>query len=84
MKLQDNVRFVRGIGPKKAELLGRLGIVTLEDAVQCYPRGYEDRTHITPIRHLLDGEKQCVHAVVGTPPQTAHIRRGMDVTRCTV
>ena len=54
MKLQDNVRFVRGIGPKKAELLGRLGIVTLEDAVQCYPRGYEDRTHITPIRHLLD------------------------------
>lgn len=84
MKLQDNVRFVRGIGPKKAELLGRLGIVTLEDAVRCYPRGYEDRTHITPIRHLLDGEKQCVHAVVGTPPQTAHIRRGMDVTRCTV
>lgn len=84
MNLQDNVRFVRGIGPKKAELLGRLGIVTLEDAVQCYPRGYEDRTHITSIRHLLDGEKQCVHAVVGTPPQTAHIRRGMDVTRCTV
>ncbi|MGM9631450.1 ATP-dependent DNA helicase RecG [Butyricicoccus sp.] len=84
MNLQDNVRFVRGIGPKKAELLGRLGIVTLEDAVQCYPRGYEDRTHITPIRHLLDGEKQCVHAVVGTPPQTAHIRRGMDVTRCMV
>ena len=25
-----------------------------------------------------------MHAVVGTPPQTAHIRRGMDVTRCTV
>lgn len=84
MNLQDNVRFVRGVGPKKAELLGKLGIVTLEDAIQCYPRSYEDRTNITPIRHLLDGEKQCICAVVGTPPKTAHIRHGMDVTRCTV
>lgn len=84
MKLADSVRFVRGVGPKKAELLGRLGIATLEDALLCYPRGYEDRTRVTPIRRLLDGEKQCVHAVVGAPPRTAHIRRGMDVTRCVV
>lgn len=84
MKLQDHVRFVRGIGPKKAELLEKLGIITLEDAIQCYPRGYEDRTQITPIRRLTDGEKQCVHAIVGMLPKTAHIRRGMDVTRCTV
>lgn len=84
MTLQDNVRFVRGIGPKKAELLEKLGIVTLEDAARCYPRGYEDRTQITPIRYLTDGEKQCVHAVVGSAAQTAHIRRGMDVTRCRV
>ncbi|MDO4174526.1 MAG: ATP-dependent DNA helicase RecG [Eubacteriales bacterium] len=84
MKLEEQVRFVRGIGPKKAELLQKLGIVTLEDAIQCYPRGYEDRTHIVPIAHLADGEKQCIHAVVGAQPKTAHIRKGMDVTRCTV
>lgn len=84
MRLEDHVRFVRGIGPKKAELLQKLGIVTLEDAVQCYPRGYEDRTHIIPIAELIDGEKQCIHAVVGAEPKTAHIRKGMDVTRCKV
>lgn len=56
MKLTDDVRFVRGIGPKKAELLHKLGIDTLADAVQCYPRGYEDRTAVVPIFELLDGE----------------------------
>lgn len=84
MKLTDDARFVRGIGPKKAELLKKIGITTLEDAVQCYPRGYEDRTKITPICELIDGEKQCIHAVVGAAPQTAHIRQGMDITRCKV
>lgn len=84
MKLEDQVRFVRGIGPKKAELLQKLGIETLADALSYYPRSYEDRTHITPIAQLMDGEKQCIHAIVGAPPTTAHIRKGMDVTRCKV
>ena len=84
MRLEDHVRFVRGIGPKKAELLQKLGIETLADAIACYPRGYEDRTRITPIAELRDGEKQCIHAIVGAQPSTAHIRKGMDVTRCKV
>ena len=84
MRLEDHVRFVRGIGPKKAELLQKLGIETLADAIGCYPRGYEDRTRIIPIAQLVDGEKQCIHAIVGAQPATAHIRKGMDVTRCKV
>ena len=84
MRLEDHVRFVRGIGPKKAELLQKLGIETLADAIACYPWGYEDRTRIIPIAQLVDGEKQCIHAIVGAQPATAHIRKGMDVTRCKV
>lgn len=84
MRLEDSVRFVRGVGPKKAELLQKLGITTLADAIACYPRGYEDRTRITLIAALTDGEKQCIHAIVGAQPSTAHIRKGMDVTRCKV
>lgn len=81
-ELQKNIRYVRGIGEKRAKLLEKLGIVTLEDALQCYPRSYEDRTQIVPIAFLREGEKQCIHAVVGSAPVTAHIRKGMDVTNC--
>lgn len=82
--LHNPIRYVRGIGEKRAKLLEKLGIATLEDALQCYPRSYEDRTQITPIAFLRDGEKQCVHAVVGSAPVTAHIRKGMEITNCKV
>ena len=80
MTLQDEIRFVRGIGPKKAQALERLGIRTLYDALECYPRGYEDRTVVTRIRDLSEGESFCIHAVLAAPLKTAHIRRGMDVS----
>ena len=80
MTLQDEIRFVRGIGPKKAQALERLGIRTLYDALEFYPRGYEDRTVVTRIRDLTDGESFCIHAVLAAPLKTAHIRRGMDVS----
>ena len=80
MTLEDEIRFVRGIGPKKAQALERLGIRTLRDAAEFYPRGYEDRTVVTRIGDLTEGESFCIHAVLGSAIKTAHIRRGMDVS----
>lgn len=80
MTLEDEVRFVRGIGPKKAQALERLGIRTLRDALEFFPRGYEDRTVVTKVRDLIEGESAGIHAVLGAPVRTAHIRRGMDVS----
>lgn len=85
MKLSDSVRAVRGIGPKKATLLEEnLGLRTLEDALEAYPRDYEDRTQIVPIRALTAGDKACVCAVVGVAPVVRHVRRGMDITKFSI
>lgn len=80
MTLEDEVRFVRGIGPKKAQALERLGIRTLRDALEFFPRGYEDRTVVTKVRDLVEGEQAGIHAVLGAPIRTAHLRHGMDVS----
>ncbi|HMB70662.1 MAG TPA: DEAD/DEAH box helicase, partial [bacterium] len=37
------VTRLSGVGPKRAEALARLGIVTVEDLLRHAPRGYEDR-----------------------------------------
>ena len=37
MKLQESVTSLRGVGPKKAEALARLGIETLEDLILFFP-----------------------------------------------
>ncbi len=80
-KLTDNVCYTKGIGPKKAKLLEKLNIHTLEDVLNTYPRDYEDRTHIVPISELAEGEKMTIRAVVGTEPNLKHIRSGMDITK---
>ncbi len=80
MTLGDEIRFVRGIGPKKAQAFEKLGIKTLRDAVEFYPRGYEDRSAVVKVSHLTEGESACIHAVLAAPVRTAHIRKGMDIS----
>lgn len=82
--LADSVRFVRGFGPKKAQLLEKMNVLTLEDALHCYPRDYEDRTRIVPTAALRDGDKAGIRAIVATTPTLHHVRKGMDITRLMV
>lgn len=46
------IQFVRGVGPKRAKLLNRLGIQTVQEALFTFPRRYEDRRHIEKIARL--------------------------------
>lgn len=82
--LEDSIRFVKGIGPKKAALFEKLHIRTLRDALETYPRDYEDRTKITPIADIVEDGKYAIRAVVGTEPKTTHIRKGMTLVKCTI
>ncbi|MBR4860648.1 MAG: ATP-dependent DNA helicase RecG [Firmicutes bacterium] len=49
MELKSPVSGVKGIGPKKTELLSRLKIHTIEDLLYFFPRKYEDRTRVWTI-----------------------------------
>lgn len=84
LRAEDSVLKVSRIGPKKADLLAKMGISTLADVLSTYPRDYEDRTAPQKIADLQIGEKSCVRAVVGTAPQFRRVRKGMDITKLTV
>ena len=62
--LSDPVQFLKGVGPKRAELLHRLGLQTAEDCVQFLPFRYEDRRHICKIAELHRGETATFSGVV--------------------
>ncbi|MDD5209585.1 MAG: ATP-dependent DNA helicase RecG [Elusimicrobiales bacterium] len=38
-----SIQFLKGVGPKKAELFGRLGLETLDDLLFYFPSKWEDR-----------------------------------------
>ncbi len=67
MKLSDSIRYVKGIGEKRAQLFERLGIYTVQDLLYHLPRDYEDRSVIKNISDLFDGESVCVrgHLIQG-------------------
>ena len=50
------VRYLKGIGPKKSELLQKLGIKTVRDLCFFYPRRYEDRSCFRAIAKAMPGE----------------------------
>lgn len=54
------VQYVKGVGPTRAILLGKLGIGTLEDLLYFFPFRYEDRTALKKIASLLPGEEQTI------------------------
>ena len=54
--LHNNVQYLKGVGPRRAKMLERLGIVTVEDLLYYFPRDYQDRRTISPIGTLREGE----------------------------
>lgn len=61
-----DVRYLKGVGPKKAELLNKLAIGTVEDLLYYLPRRYEDRGKFTAIKDLKAGEYATIRASVLT------------------
>src|SRR3954471_20800365 len=49
------VNYLKGVGPARAELLRRLGIVTARDLLFHIPHRYEDASTIAPIASLEPG-----------------------------
>ena len=75
------IRYLKGIGEKKAEAFNRLGVYTLRDLLSLFPRKYEDRSHFTPIAAALDGESVCIKALVATEPRLSRVRRGLELVK---
>jgi len=50
-----SIQFVKGVGPRIAERLADRGIRSPQDALYFFPKGYEDRRRILPMRELFPG-----------------------------
>ena len=56
LPLERLIRYVKGVGPARAQQLATLGIRTVEDLLLHAPRRYEDRTRFASIKDLRPGE----------------------------
>lgn len=81
--LLANIKYIKGVGPAKAAMLAKLGITTVKDLIQHYPRRYEDRSQLQPIAGLTDGQAESFRGIV-TTVRESRPRRGLLILRVSV
>lgn len=79
--LNTDVRYIKGIGEKKALALNKLGVFTLYDLISYFPKKYDDRTKIYQIAQTFADEAVCILATVADTPRLVRVRRGMELVK---
>ena len=84
MELNQDVQYIKGVGPTKVKLLNNLGIYTLEDLITYYPRDYEDRGKPRKIEDLQDGEEALIKAIPASRFHVINVKRNMKICKLLV
>ena len=75
------LQYLQGVGPQRARQLERLGLVTVQDALNHFPRDYQDRREFVPFHKLPLGETGVVQGTVfGVAPPRRGSRAPVQVT----
>lgn len=78
---ETEVRYLKGIGEKKAQAFLRLGVKSVRDLISFFPRKYEDRSHFVPIATTTDGDTVCIKALVADEPRLHRVRSGLELVK---
>jgi ATP-dependent DNA helicase RecG len=73
------IQFAKGVGPKRAQLLERLGISTIEQALWALPWRYEDRSVVTSIGKLVPGATYTICGVIVQTESTRARSRHLSI-----
>ncbi len=71
-----DITYLKGVGPKRAQLYKKLGVETVEQLTQLYPRDYVDYTALKTIGEVQPAESCAFRAVVAekTAPFSSYAR----------
>ena len=81
LRLADRLDTLPGIGPARARGLEKLGLVTVEDLLRCYPRSYEDRRKFSTVAAAPVDVPVCLELLVAEPPRLSRIRKGLELVK---
>ncbi len=80
---QTDVTYVKGVGPKVAYKLNRLGIYTAQDLIMYFPRKHIDYSSRTLIRNLKEGENTTIFGYIHSV-STFNTRNNLAVTKVVI
>ena len=81
--LKTQIRYLKGVGPRKSECLAKIGLNTIEEMLYYLPKRYEDRSSPTAIKDLKAGESCMIKGEVLTSASRA-TKTGLPVFQISV
>ena len=82
LNTESNIKFIKGVGEKRAEMFYNLGIFDVDALIHFFPRKYEDWTNTKNVSQVNSGDNITIKATMITPVKEHMIRRGMTLYKC--
>ena len=82
--LKKEVKYIKGVGPKKAESLNKIGIYTVKDLIEYFPRAYDDRSIVKKLADILEGERVTVEASIVNSVYTRFLGKFKSVSKVVI
>lgn len=79
LELNDDITYLKGVGPKRAENYKKLSVKTVKDLLYHFPRDYIDLTSTAMIKDTQIGETYAVAGRIVKKLPPARIRKGMTI-----
>lgn len=83
MKVTDDLTTIKGIGEKAAQKFARLGIFSVNDLLEHYPRDYDVFQMPVPIGNVREGEVVSIEASLSGIVETKKVRH-LQILTCIV
>ncbi len=81
VNFDTSVRYLSGVGEKRAETLANMGIYTIRDLLYHFPRAYQHRGNVRYVSEVEDGETASLVMTVASQPHTAMLKGRMTMTK---
>ena len=82
--LDKEVKYIKGVGPKKAESLNKIGIYSVKDLIEYFPRAYDDRSIVKKLADILEGERVTVEASIVNSVYTRFLGKFKSVSKVVI
>ncbi len=82
LNLESNIKYIKGVGEKRAELFYKLGIFDIDTLIHFYPRKYEDWSQTKHVSELENGANAAIKATMITAVSEHMVRRGLTLYKC--
>lgn len=83
MKLTDDVKEIKGIGEKSAKLLAKLGIYSIGNLLEHYPRNYDVFSMPVPVSDVAEGMTVTVEGMLSTRFELRRVRN-LQILSCRI